>query len=95
MSWLGFKAKLYAAGAVLLAVLGFFVRLQYVKSKANRLKYERDMLAVRVLQDKVIREKEREVKEEYRDRELDVLKELEKSIEEFDGVDNLSNPNDW
>ena len=71
------------------------MRLQYVKGKANRLKYARDMLAARVLQDKTIREKEREVKEEYRDRELDALKELEKSIEEFDGVDNLSNPNDW
>jgi hypothetical protein len=95
VSWLGFKAKLYAAGTVLLAVLGFFVRLQYVKGKVVRLEYERDTLAACVLQDKIIREREREVKEEYRDRELDALKELEKANEKFKGVDSLSNPNDW
>lgn len=90
------KAKLYAAGAIALTVVGFVLRMQYLKNKNERLTHKAEVLESRVRQDKIIRERERVVAEEYRDRETDLVKELErKDDEDFEGIDNLNNPNDW
>ena len=95
MNWLGFKAKLYVAGAAVMTVLGFFFRLQYVKNKAERMEVRAQVAESRVRQDKVIRKREKEVAEEYRSRETNLMKELEKDNDDFKGLDNLNNPNDW
>jgi hypothetical protein len=95
VSWITFKAKLYVAGAAVMAVLGFFLRLQYVKNKAERMEVRAQIAEARVRQDKIIRKREKEVAEEFRSRETDLVKELEKDDADFKGLDNLNNPNDW
>lgn len=96
LNLLSLKAKAYAIGAALLSAVGFFLRLQYLKNKNERLTRKAETLEARVVQDKVIRKKEKEIAEEFRSRETDLIKELERHDEEdFEGVDNLSNPNDF
>jgi hypothetical protein len=90
------SAKLYAAGAAIMAVLGVMLRMQYLKNKNERLTHKAEVLESRVRQDRIIKEREREVAKEFRSRETDLIKELErKDDEDFKGIDNLNNPNDW
>lgn len=95
---LGLKSKLYTAGAAIMAALAFFVRLQYLKNSNEKLQRKADTLEARVIQDKIIKKREQEVKGEFRSRSAALAKELEKKDdkpEEFEGLHNLNKPNDW
>jgi uncharacterized protein HemX len=114
MLWLNLKAKLALAGAAIIAVLGFFLRMSMLKNQNERLKVKAETLEAQAHQAKTIKKEEKKIKEEFRSRETDLLNELEEHSEikekldkeedpvkkeeikhEFQGIDNLSNPNDW
>ena len=95
MNLLSLKAKFYALGVGIVTVIGFFFRLQYLKNKNERLKRKADTLHARAIQAKNFRKRDKEIAEEFRSRETDLVKELERhSEEEFEGLDNLTKPND-
>jgi hypothetical protein len=96
VNWLFLKTKLALVGAALLAALAFFVRLQSLKNKSERLEILSDTLKARIHQEKIIKKKEKEITTEFRTRETDLTKELEKTDDkDFKGLDNLNRPNDW
>ena len=101
MSWLALKSKLVGLGAAILVVLAFFVRLQTVKNQRDKAKVKADTLEASAhaerVKKKITREEEREGvsrRETIRKK----VKELEKGDvkdEDFEGVDNLTDPNDY
>ncbi len=95
MMWLTLKAKLAVAGAAVLSVLTIFFRLKYLKEKNENLEKTKEVLEARVRKEVKLRKKESEVSNEFRSRRTDVLEELRKDAENFEGVDNLVKPNDW
>lgn len=93
--FVGLQAKLYAFGAALLAALAFFVRFQAVKNQRDKARMERDVLKVRhhvVKQQRKIKRKEERV---LVSRKADIVKDLSKKKEEFEGTDNLTDANDY
>lgn len=89
------KAKLAALGAALLAVLYFFIRFQSVKNQRDVAVIKADTLAARAKQEEVKKKIRKEKEENVVSHRVELLKDLEKSDEEFKGSSNLSNSNDW
>ena len=101
MSFLvGLQAKAMAIGAVVLAVLAFFLRLKVVTAQRDKAKAVAGTLKVQAQREKKIKKKKRE-------EDVRLLKELT-SIEEeikdadlpgdddgFDGVDGFNDANDY
>lgn len=93
MIWL--KGKLYAIGAVALAVGAFFTRLFYVQHQWKKTEEERDSLEATL---KTKRKKEKIVKENDNSLAVEqekIKKEVKKDDKDFEGLSNLSNPNDY
>lgn len=95
MMFVGLQAKLYTLGAAILAFLAFFVRFQAVKNQRDRAVMERDVLKVRHNVIKVQKKIAREEKKRLVSRKADIVKELSKKKEDFKGIDNLSDSNDF
>lgn len=91
---LGLKAKLYAVGAAALSVLFLFLRIEALKHKNKKLKNTAETLKARqhvqATQKKIKRKEEKKL----HSRRVEILEELEKEREEFEGLDNLSNANE-
>ena len=79
----------------LLAALAFVLRMQVLKNQRDNAREKVDVLKtslhVKKTQEKIVKEREKEKKEES----LKLSDSLEKKGEDFKGVDNLTNPNDW
>ena len=92
-SWL--QAKLAALGAVALSIFYFVVRIQMLKNQRDKAVTVSETLKARhhvvVTQSKIKREK----KKELVSRKADIVKEINKAKEEFKGLDNLTNSNDF
>lgn len=87
------KIWLAAAGAVLLALLTF--RMKMLKSSLEQAREDNLILNASA---NAHRKKEEVIKEEEKkqvSRRADLVKELEKEGEDFKGLDNLNNPNDY
>jgi hypothetical protein len=96
MSWLvGLQAKAAAIGAAVLVVLGFLLRLKMVTHQRDKAKVVAETLKARhhvaVVQKKIKREEEKKLLKEL----SSIEKEIEKDDDEFQGVDNLTNSNDF
>ena len=89
------QAKLAALGAVALSIFYFIVRIQMLKNQRDKAEVVAETLKARhhvaVTQSKI----KRKNKKELVSRKADIVKELEKSKEEFKGLDNLKNSNDF
>ena len=95
--WTKIVANSYVIGAGLLAVLGFFARFQFIKNARDKAEVEADTLKAVVHANKIKREikKEEEIDLLRRSRDIkEEIKKLEKG-EESEGIDNLTNPNDY
>jgi hypothetical protein len=92
---LGLRAKLAALGAALLAVLFFFLRMQSLKNQRDRAREERDVLKARSHVSRVQKKIKREEKAKLSSRRAEIIKELDKSVEDFKGLDNLTDSNDY
>lgn len=94
-SLVGIQAKLAALGAALLVVLSFFVRLKIVTSQRDRATKVAAVLKSRnnviVEQRKIKREEEATLLKEL----ASIEEELKKPEEEFKGVENFNDPNDF
>ena len=88
------KLWLYAILGSVLAVLG--VTSVYFKNKAERLQREKDTLKATVNAERVRKKIEKKERIELSQRESEIKKEIEKKDEEdFNGIDNLTDSNDW
>lgn len=95
VSWLTIQAKLYAAGAIALAVLGFFVRLKVVTAQRDRAVVVADTMKARVHVQQTQKKIAREEKKRLVSRRADIIREIQKDEENFKGLDNLNKPNDF
>jgi hypothetical protein len=95
MSWLTIKAKLALIGAVLLSVLAVFARLKLVEHQRDKQKVRADILDARLHIQKVQKKIVKEERDRLLSEEESLSKELSKKGEEFEGVDNLSDPNNF
>lgn len=93
LSW--WKAKLAALGALLLALLYFFLRVKTLKSKKEDLEEKVNTLEARH-HIKVVNEQIKKHREEKKREDLAKIKEeVDKDPEEFKGASNLSDPNNF
>jgi thymidine kinase len=93
LSLIGLKAKAAAFGAAALVVLGFLLRLKIVTAQRDRAIVVAETLKARHHVVKVQAKIKREEEKKLISRKADIIKQLEKSDEEFDGVDNLTDSN--
>lgn len=93
--WVGLQAKLAAAGAIALAVLAVFVRLKVVTHQRDKAVVVAETLKARVHVQKVQKKIAKKEKEKLVSRRADIIKEIKKKDEDFTGLDNLNNPNDF
>jgi hypothetical protein len=91
MSWLGLKAKLIGLGALLLTVLGFFVRLKVVKHQRDKFEHQAKTFKAKAVQEKKINTLDGEVHSDL----ARVKQEAKKSIEKGEVPEHLEKPNDW
>lgn len=94
-SLVGLQAKAAALGAAVLVVLGFFIRLKIVTAQRDKAKVVVKTLKARHHVQKVQQKIKREEEKKLVSRKADIIKQLEKPDEEFNGVDNLTNSNDY
>lgn len=95
MNWLTIKAKAALLGAALLSVLAFFARLKYVEHQRDKQKVRADILDARLHIQRVQKKIVKEERDRLLSEEESLSKELSKKGEEFEGVDNLSDPNNF
>ena len=87
------KAKLYLVGAVLLAVAAAVLRMQVLKNQRDKARVKAGTLTATV---HAVRTKEKIIKEQEllnSRRRVELVKQLKKEGEDFEGVDNLTDSN--
>jgi uncharacterized protein (DUF3084 family) len=89
------RSKAAILGAGLLAILAFFLRLNFLKNARDRAEIESDTLRATVHAERTRKKIIKEEEKERVSRRDTIKKELEKKGEEFEGVDNLTNSNDY
>jgi len=87
--------NLWVIGGAILTVLAFFARLQYLKGARDRALVKADTMKATVHAERVKREAIKEQEKIYRRRRVEIKEELKKKGEDFEGVDNLTNPDDY
>ena len=92
---LGLKAKLAGLGALLLVVLGFFVRLKIVTAQRDSAVINAEVLKRRVIQHKQSQKIIRDEAVKLHSRTASIAKEIEKEDEDFEGIDSLTNSSTW
>lgn len=92
-TWL--TAKLYGVGAAALIVLAAIGRMQMLKNARDNARKERDTLKARVHVNKVNKMIKKEEKKVLFSRREELKKELSKKKEDFEGVKNFTDPNDF
>ena len=95
MDFLTIKTKLAAFWAALLGIGYFFLRFSYLKKKAKSQEQVVETLKARQHVQRTKERIKRKEKEQLHSRRVEIVKELEKKDEDFKGLDNLSNPNDF
>lgn len=94
-SLVGLQAKAAALGAAVLVILGFLLRLKIVTAQRDKAQVVAETLKARHHVQKVQKKIKREEEKKLVSRKADIIKQLEKPDEEFNGVDNLTNSNDY
>jgi hypothetical protein len=84
---------LYGIGAALLAALAFFAKT--FKTQRDNAREKVDILKTSAHAERVKKEVIKEEEKKIVSRRADLIKELEKEGEDFKGLDNLNNPNDY
>jgi len=95
MSILGIQTKLAAFGAAILSFLVLYIKLQTVKNQRDRAEVVAETLKARHHVQRVQQKIKREEKKKLVSHKADIIEEIEKADEDFKGLDNLSNPNDF
>jgi hypothetical protein len=90
--------QMYAIGAVLLAVLAAIGRMQFLKNARNKAEEKADILSATINAERVKKKIIKEEENKLSSRRAELIKEIEKKRrkgETFEGVDNLTDPNDY
>ena len=95
MNLLGLKAKLAVAGAAALAFIAMFVRLKLVENQRDKAEGVAEVLVARHTVAKKQEKIKRKEEGDLTSRRGEIAKEIEKKREEFKGLDNLSDSNDY
>ena len=93
MAWLlKIKGWLYAAGAAVLAVLGFVLRIKYLENQRDKAAQNARIWEARAH----VRDVEKKISKKRKEELSKSLGDLERKIEEkkFEDLD-IVNPNDW
>lgn len=91
----GFQAKLYTLGAAIIGVLFLMLRIEGLKNKNEKLTTVAETLKARQHVEKIQKKIKREEKKELVSRKADIVKALKKKREDFEGLHNLNNPDDF
>ena len=91
----GLQAKLYAIGASVLAFVAIFLRLQVVENQRDRAKQQAETLKSRAKQAVNQKKIKRKNEEEMLKKKKENLDQISKPEGEFDGIDNLTDSNDF
>ena len=89
MNWLTLKAKLYAAGAVLIGVLAFFLRLKVVTHQRDVAKEKAKRATAQAKEATAIVEADAEIEEEF----VELEQESEEAIEKGEMPDHMRERN--
>lgn len=89
----GLYAKLAAIGGIIVSFLYLLLKIETQEKKEA--KREADVLKARLLFRKTRERIQKESKKELARRKAGIVKEIEKSEEEFKGLDNLTDSNDF
>jgi thymidine kinase len=95
ISLVGLKAKLAVAGAAALSFLFLFLRMQSLKNQRDKAVVVSETLTARHHTQKVQKKIKREEEKKLVSRRAEIIKEIEAPEEEFDGIDNLTDANDY
>ena len=95
--WVKIVASSYKIGAVLLIVVASIARFQAVKSARDRAVLEADTLKAVVHANKIKRKIVKEEEEKLSAKRADLIKKIKdiKEGKKSEGLDNLTNPNDY
>lgn len=91
---LGLKAKLAAFGTALVALSALLLRLKYLKNKTERLERISDTLKARHSAEQTKKRLIKKERERFVSRTADIVREIEKPDEEFEGVSSLGEKTD-
>jgi hypothetical protein len=89
------KGYVWALGAFALSIAGLVLRIKYLEKARSRAEDRAHLAEARAHVRETEKRIEKKNKEEFKASLKEAEKEIEKKGEEFEGVDNLSNPNDW
>lgn len=92
-SLVGLQAKLAVLGAALLSFFALWVRLQIVTRSRDRAVVVAETLTARHHTIKIQQKIKREEKKKLVSLKADIREEIDKSEEDFKGLDNLNKPN--
>lgn len=87
--------QMYAIGAVLLAVLAAIGRMQFLKKARDKAEVRADTLSATIQAERTKKKIIKEEEEKLSSRRAEIIKEGKKKGENFEGVDNLTHPNDY
>ena len=93
--WLTIKSKLFLLGSVMVTLLALVARFQFVKNARDRAELEADTLKATAHAHRIKRKIQKEEEEELSRREIIIKEKLKKRGKEFEGLDNLSDSNDY
>lgn len=93
--YLKIKSKLAWIGAALLVMLTTVVRMGMLKRQRDRALHKTQVLEQQVKLNRRLGEINKEQKKELLLVEEDIKKRLKKKGKDFEGVDNLTNPDDY
>lgn len=93
--FVGLQAKLYTVGAAIIGVLFLMLRIEGLKNKNKKLTTVAETLKARQHVERVQKKIKREEKKRLVSRKADIVNQLKKKREEFEGLDNLNNPDDF
>ena len=91
MNWLAWKAKLYAVGGALLALLAFIVRFKVVKGQRDRFKRDADTYKAQVHQAKAVTKVDSDIEQEY----SDLKREAKQDMKNDQMPKNIRDRNVW
>jgi hypothetical protein len=91
---LGLKAKLAAFGLALVSLSALLLRVNYLKHKADRLERTADTLKARHAAEQTKKRLIKKEKERFVSRRADIVREITKPDEEFEGVKSLGEGTD-
>ena len=87
--------NLWVIGGAILTVLAFFARLQYLKGARDRALVKADTMKATVHAERVKREAIKQQELLNSRRRVKLIKDIKKEGEDFEGVDNLTDSNDF